>query len=195
VVATGDRRNWGAQVDVEVNGPASFGAAVAPGGGRRFGSARSLERWPRTALEDLRGAPIRVVAAGGRLLLGWTGFKAGQYVARLADVAGGAVGAAQTLAVPRRDIEVTDLAAAPSGLAVVVAELGDPFDGLGRPRAIVAADRPAGAAAFAPFVIVSDGSRDAGSARVALDPTGRRAVALWLDGRRTSSLRAATLAP
>ncbi|HEY7074910.1 MAG TPA: hypothetical protein VH418_06065 [Solirubrobacteraceae bacterium] len=178
---------WAAQ-GVAATAPARFGAAVAPSARRRF-RPRALERWPGGANESVRGTPIRAVAAGGRLSLGWTGAERGLYVTRLADVVGGAVGAPQTLTAPGLDVELSDLAAAPSGRAIAVLQVADP----NRSRsAVYASERPAGAAASGALIRVSDGSRQVGGARVALDPGGGRAVAAWLEGR-TPLLRAATL--
>jgi hypothetical protein len=178
---------WAAQ-GVAATAPARFGAAVAASARSRFGT-QVLERWPAGANVSVRSTPIRAVVAGGRLSIGWTGAQGGFYVTRLADVAGGAVGAPQTLTAPGLDAEINDLAAAPSGRAVAVVQLSSPSSGR---SAIYASERPAGAAAFGALIRVSDGSGDVGGARVALDPARGRAVAVWLEGR-SPLLRAATL--
>lgn len=186
---------WVDQENGESVSPARFAAAVAPPG-RRF-AVHGLERWPRSTSHTVALDPVAVVAAaGGRVSIGWTGFEAGRYVARVAGVQGTRVGASQTLAVPRRDVALADLAATPSGHAVALADLADVPTDFFRPRAVLAAERPVGAPTFGSLVAVSDGTRHTDAAHVAFDPVSGRAVAVWQDGVGSNeTIRTATLAP
>ncbi|MGZ4277311.1 MAG: hypothetical protein ACXVFK_11430 [Solirubrobacteraceae bacterium] len=94
-------------------------ATAAPGHG--FGRQRTVEVVDATGTGHYVSAPgVRLLTAGGRALLAWTGYDGRAIRLRAAAVAGGHRAAAQTLSPAGADAVLGDAGLAPGGAAVVL---------------------------------------------------------------------------
>jgi hypothetical protein len=163
------------------NGAATFRLAVRDADGHALHASRTLESFPQRLPQ---GAAVDVaIADDGSGAVGWTGHEDTQFVARAADLRGGA---AQTLSAPDADAVLGGVAAGPGGAAVAV--WAPPLD-TPAPQ-VLAAYRPAGASGFGPAETVSPAYREVVAPVVALDPRSGRALAAWVarTGPRTQAV-------
>jgi hypothetical protein len=153
--------------------------------GVRFGSPELLERFQNPdGLSSPAASPSLVRLSSESVILAWAGSAAGHWVVRTAPVDLSGVQAVNTIAAPGGDALLADLAAGPTGDALVL--WTEPLPTAAGPpdmerQAIFAAhgfDAYPGRAVFdepeevAPPAPISD-------ATVALDPDSDRAVAVW----------------
>ena len=169
-------------------------ATAAPGHG--FGPQRTIETVGVTGTGRYVSAPgVRLVVDGpGRSLLAWTGFGAGHFVVRAADVVGGHRGAPQTLSPTTEDAVLGDAAARADGAALVVWRTGvagaDPAPGA--TPSVFASHRGDDETAFgAPEQVSLSGEDVALAPSAALDPVSGRSLVAYpvLGGGVEVSLR------
>jgi hypothetical protein len=160
-------------------------ATAAPGHG--FGRQRTIETvvGPTGSGTFVSAPGVRLVPeANGRALLAWTGFQAGNFVVRAAEVVNGHRGATQTLSSAGTDAVLGDAAAGPTGAATVVWRTGiRGADPTGTSQPVLAAHRDAGASTFGAPEQVSEASENVPVAPVAaLDPVSGRSFVAYAPG-------------
>jgi hypothetical protein len=143
-------------------GPARIAYTSAPRGGR-FGRAVTVGRSSLTGTGRYIMRPgVRLAdAGGGRSVLAWTDYDGARFRVRMADVAAGAVTAPVTLSPAGDDCVLGDLAVSADGAALVLWLSGTRGSDPSGPQRVFSALRPAGAPAFGPPELVSDGAQDA----------------------------------
>lgn len=166
---------WGANDINETTGlTSSTFVAVRPAGARTFGSAVRLER-VRTATAYLTLRPILAVA-GAKALIAWTGYEGSTWRVRVAAAqSSGAFGAAQTVSDLAASASLGGLALLSGGTAAVALAR---LDSENLPSRVLAAVRPAGAAAFgAPEDVGAGTTRSL--PLVALNPSTLQPTVAW----------------
>lgn len=168
-------------------GEADVRLVVRPAG-RAFGRQRRLDH-----IGSAGSANVDVVAsARDRITIAWNGDDAGRRDVRVAEVEDGAPGPVHTVSPPGAALVSLDAAAHGAVVAFGVRSGGEP--GFER-HTLMAAVRPAGAAAFGPAEQISGSVRFFGG-DVAVDPASGRVIAAWaqLDGR-VGSVQSALRSP
>lgn len=156
-------------------------AAIARTPRASFRRARLLERF------DVRGDGRFIGETGievrsavrSKPVIAWTGFDGRHFVVRTTGVSGGGAQPTQTVSRPDRDTILGGLVVGPDGRAVALGLEGYGGSDPTGPRALVAARRPPGEAAFGPTEQIVDAADGfIRQSAVGIDSTGR-AVAAW----------------
>ncbi len=160
-----------------------------------FTGSSVVDAWsepPELALGP--GAMRLVRLANGRVVLGWTGLRAGDLVVRVAPVTLGGLHPAVTLPQAGRDAELADLAPGRRGEVLALFTATGPGNPLGAPAEIEAAvgvDGGTGQARFALAEPVAAAAADSDPV-ASFEPIGDRPVVAWRTGGKVRYVIRAT---